>query len=337
MSVVVLEPGLQTTVQDAGRFGLRGVGVVPGGAADAFALRAANALVGNAPGEAALEMTLTGASLRFEQDVLVALCGADMDARAGSGPPLPRWRPVLLRSGTALRIRAARTGVRAYLAVAGGFAVPAVLGSRSAHVRAQLPGFAGRALRAGDRLPLGAPSAAAAALHARLAAVAAREAPFAAAPWALAPGARPRYAEHPAVRAVRGREAERFEAVSLEAFFAAPYKLTPQSDRMGCRLEGPRLALRESLEMRSEAAVPGTVQVPPHGQPIALLADAQTTGGYPRIAHIAAVDLPLLAQTRPGATVRFVEITHAEAQALYIRQELELRRIAAAVRMRANG
>ncbi|MGF9713507.1 biotin-dependent carboxyltransferase family protein [Paenibacillus naphthalenovorans] len=337
MSMVVEKPGMLTTVQDAGRFGRRGIGVVTAGAVDPFAFRTANALVANAPGAAVLEMTLTGAVLRFEQEAVVAFCGAEMDAHAEGGPPLPGWRPVLVRSGTVLRFGSARSGVRAYLAVAGGFAVPAVLGSRSTYVPARFGGLAGRPLQAGDRLPVGPPPALAAALHARLAAAAAPGAALSPAPWALAREARPPYAEHPAIRAVRGREAESFEARSLEAFFSAPYRVTAQSDRMGCRLDGERLALISPLEMISEAVTPGTIQVPPDGQPIVLLADVQTTGGYPRIAQVAAVDLPLVAQARPGSRLRFTEITAPEAQALYILRELAFRQLAAAVEARIKS
>lgn len=332
MTVLVEEAGLLTTIQDAGRYGYRGVGVALSGAVDRFALRAANLLVGNAPGAAALELTLTGPALRFERDTLVALCGADMDARA-DGEPLPGWRPALVRGGALLRLGPARAGMRAYLAAAGGFAVPEALGSRSTHVRAGLGGVAGRPLQAGDRLQLGPAAPHAAAFAARLAAAAPQGA-LAPARWALAPSARPAYAAHPVVRAVRGREAEAFEARSLERFFAAPYRITPQSDRMGCRLDGERLALTEPLEMVSEAVAPGTVQVPPDGRPIVLLADAQTTGGYPRIAQVTAADLPLFVQARPGAEVAFREISLAEAQALALLQELELRRLGAAAAAR---
>ncbi|WDM26828.1 biotin-dependent carboxyltransferase family protein [Paenibacillus mucilaginosus] len=345
MSLVVLEAGLLTTVQDLGRIGSRSSGVVSSGAADPAALRTANVLIGNEPWAAGLELTLTGGVLRFEQDVVVALCGAAMDARAEGGPPLPAGRPVLVRGGTALRLGAARSGVRAYLAVAGGLAVPAVLGSRSTHVRARLGGLAGRALQAGDRLPAGPPPAAAAALAGRLAAAAVPGAALTPAPWALSPRTAPGPAQRGApgpggavrLRAVRGPEAQRFEAESLEAFFARPYRVSAQADRMGCRLEGEPLRLRAAGEMLSEAVVPGTVQVPAGGQPIALLADAQTTGGYPRIAQIAAVDLPLLAQARAGTPVRFEEIPLAEAQALYLLQELAFRRLEAAVRARIES
>ncbi|OXM85308.1 biotin-dependent carboxyltransferase family protein [Paenibacillus rigui] len=336
MTIEVLKAGLFTTVQDQGRFGYRGVGVVTSGAMDGFALRAANLLVANAPDAAALELTLTGATLAFHRDALVALCGAELDARAAeAGPPLPGWRPVLVRSGTVLRLGSARRGARAYLAVAGGCAVPAVLGSRSTHVRSRLGGFAGRALQPGDRLQAGPPSASGARLAARLAA-ASPEAAIAPAAWAIAPGARPPYAEHPAVRVLRGREAESFAGGSLQSFLSTPYAVAPQSDRMGYRLQGERLELREPLEMISETVTMGTVQVPPDGQPIVLMADAQTTGGYPRIAQLAAVDLPLAAQVRPGGTLRFSEITLEEAQALFVVQELQLQQLEAAVRMRIN-
>ncbi|WP_028552230.1 biotin-dependent carboxyltransferase family protein [Paenibacillus sp. UNC451MF] len=333
MTIEVLNPGLLTTVQDEGRFGLRGVGVVTSGAMDRFALHAANLLVGNERGAAVLEMTLTGATLEFREDALVALCGADMDARAEEGPPLPSWRPVLVRSGTVLRCGRALRGARACLAVAGGIAVPAVLGSRSTHVPSRLGGYAGRALLPGDRLQAGAPSAAAIALAARLAAVA-PGAPIAPTMWAIAPSARPPYAEQPAVRVTRGREAEAMTGGSLHSFFTTPYSVTPQSDRMGYRLTGERLEETEPQEMISEAVTMGTVQVPPGGQPIVLMADAQTTGGYPRIAQVAAVDLPLLAQLKPSGAVRFREISIQEAQVLYIQQQLFFRQLEKTVRIR---
>ncbi|MFN0226282.1 KipI antagonist, partial [Paenibacillus sp. KR2-11] len=204
-------------------------------------------------------------------------------------------------------------------------------------------GVAGRALQAGARLPAGPPPAAGRALAERLAAAAAPGAALTPAPWALslrqAPGAVPRSGPggELRLRAVPGPEAKRFEAGSLEAFFASPYRVSAQADRMGCRLEGPALTLRESGEMLSEAVVPGTVQVPAGGQPIALLADAQTTGGYPRIAQLAAVDVPLLAQARAGTLLRFEAISLAEAQALYLLQELAFRRLEAAVRARIES
>lgn len=293
-----------------------------------------NLLVGNERGMAALEMTLTGATLEFREDALVALCGAAMDARAEDGPPLPGWRPVLVRSGTVLRLGRALRGARACLAVAGGIAVPAVLGSRSTHVPSRLGGFAGRALQPGDRLQAGAPTAAALALEARLAA-AAPGTPIAPAAWAIAPSARPPYAEQPVVRVTRGREAEAMTGESLHHFLTTPYSVTLQSDRMGYRLEGERLEETEPQEMISEAVTIGTVQVPPGGQPIVLMADAQTTGGYPRIAQVAAVDLPLLAQLKPGGAVRFREISLQEAQALYVQQQLLLKQLEKMVRIRS--
>ncbi|NOU91844.1 5-oxoprolinase/urea amidolyase family protein [Paenibacillus sp. LMG 31456] len=337
MTIEVIKPGLFTTVQDGGRFGYRGIGVVTSGAMDRFALQAANLLVGNEPSAALLELTLTGASLEFHEDALVALCGADMDARAeGAGPPLPCWRPVLVRSGTTLRLGHTRRGARACLAVAGGIAVPAVLASRSTHARSRLGGLAGRALQPGDRLQVGPPAAAAAALAARLAA-ATPGALIAPAAWAIAPKARPPYAEHPVVRVTLGREAESFAGGSLQSFLSTPYRVTPQSDRMGYRLNGERLVLSEPLEMISESVTMGTVQAPPDGQPIILMADAQTTGGYPRIAQVAAVDFPILAQMRPGGTLRFQEISLDAAQVFYIQQQLELRQLAAIISLKIAG
>ncbi|WP_409343275.1 5-oxoprolinase subunit PxpB [Paenibacillus sp. MBLB4367] len=333
-AIRVLKAGLFTTVQDLGRTGSQRYGVPCGGAVDTFALRTANVLVGNDAGAAALEITLNGPELAFEADTLIAVCGGDMSPTLG-GRPVPAWRPVLVRRGAVLRFGACGAGCRGYLAAAGGIAVPAALGSRSTYVRAALGGLAGRALRRGDELPLGTPSAAARRLLGRLRvahapAAGPREADeageplFTAVPWYVSADALPAYRREPALRFVRGCEYGRFDAASQAAFESAAFAVTPQSDRMGCRLDGPRLALGEPFELLSEAVTFGTVQVPPSGRPIVLMADRQTTGGYPRIAQIAAVDLPVLAQVRPGEAISFQEISLEEAEELLLRQESQL-------------
>lgn len=326
MSVTVRLPGLQTTVQDLGRAGYQKYGVVVGGAADSYALRIGNALIGNEEGAAVLEMTLSGAALHFERETLIAVTGGDLSPSL-DGVPLPMWRPVLVSEGAELRFGIAKSGCRAYLAAAGGFDVPPVMGGRGTYLRAGIGGFKGRELRADDVLPLGEPGEIAQRLAEQLAwkSAASGRKPFASVS---------RYADNRyialgsttlTVRAMRGPEFEAFEAASRQSWFNQPFEATPQSDRMGCRLIGPALQLKRPLEMLSEAVAPGTVQVPPDGNPILLLADRQTAGGYPRIAQIAAVDLPVAAQLRPGQRISFCEITVQEAEILYRRREEQIR------------
>lgn len=362
-AVSVLKPGLLTTLQDLGRPGYQQYGVTPGGAMDVYALRAANLMAGNPENEAALEITLTGPALRFERETLIALTGADLAPSIG-GVPLPMWRPVRVRAGAVLEFGPARAGCRAYLALSGGFAVPAALGSRGTDLRAGLGGLEGRALRAGD------------VLHTRTSASRARAAErafgplrgiapstdFAAAPWHAAHGyvtGRPDWdgLHHPGsarpeppkaspsaaadssvtVRFIRGTHFALFDAPSREALLTAAFRITPQSDRMGCRLSGPALRLEQPRELISEAVAPGTVQVPADGNPIVLTADRQTTGGYPRIAQILSADLRLIAQLRPGQALSFAEVSVQEAESRYIEQERELARLRIALRLWRKG
>jgi antagonist of KipI len=324
----VVRPGPQTTVQDLGRPGLQRVGVSVGGAMDTVALRVANLLVGNAEGAAGLEMTLLGPTLAFEEDALFALGGADLGATL-DGRPLPCWRAVAARKGSELAFSGARTGCRTYLALAGGLAVPEVLGGRGTDLKAGYGGLGGRALTAGDRLPLGesAPSA-----RGRLERL--LGAPDPVERWGAWLGLLPPYADVPRVRILPGAEHAHFDEDSRWALVSARFEVTPRSNRMGYRLRGPPLALRAPLELISSPVTEGTVQVPPGGDPIVLMADRQTTGGYPRIAQVITVDLPLLAQLRPGAGLLFEEVSLARAQEALLARERELRVFAEAVRLR---
>jgi antagonist of KipI len=333
MSIEVLAPGLLTTVQDGGRFGHAAIGVGTAGAMDAVALRLANALVGNAADAAGLECTLRGPRLRFAHDVLIALTGAAADARCGDRA-VPAWRPVALRAGSELAIGTIRRGARAYLAVGGGIGGARVLGSRSRDLNAEL---GGAALRAGEVLPIGtddgalSPAARASLLGRWL-----RQARdgVAAAPWSIDPG--PWFDADPArpLRAVVGTHFAHLDAASRRALFDAAFRIGADSNRVGLRLEGTRLALEEPLELVSEGVVPGTVQLPPSGDPIVLMAEAPTVGGYPRIAHVIEVDRPRLAQRRPGERVRFVEVSLGEAQTRYLERERALAALDRTIRER---
>jgi antagonist of KipI len=291
VSVRVLRPGLLTTVQDRGRHGYQRVGLCPGGAMDPVALALANALVGNPPDEAALEITVIGPELVFEVDTLVAVCGAEFDTS------FPHNRPVLARAGTRFNAGRATRGARAYIAVAGGFAVEPVLGSRSTYLPGQFGGYEGRALKHGDVLPLR--ETAAVERFSTLKNIRDGTVRWSAPPLTL-PDREPIL-----VHVVEGQHFESFDANSQRAFFDTVWRVAPDSNRMGFRLSGPPLGRPQADEILSGPTCLGSVQVPPSGVPIALMADHQTTGGYPRIAEIASADVARLAQLAPGGKVHF--------------------------------
>ncbi len=291
----VVQAGMWTTVQDLGRVGQRAAGVPLSGAMDAFAARVANLLVGNAENAAVLELTLLGPEIEFLSDGWIALTGAEF---AGC----EAWRPVAVRTGQRLKFGPATKGCRGFLAFAGGIGVMPVLGSRSTYSRAGLGGWQGRALQVGDILPIG---------------VAFREV---ADRWSIDSRIMPNYGAAPTVRVVLGAQAAEFG----DAWLKSVFNVTPLSDRMGMRLAGAALARTLDSDLLSSAVAPGTVQVPPDGQPIVLLADAQTIGGYPQLAHVIGVDLPLLAQLRPGDSVRFRVVSIEEAQERWLAREQTL-------------
>jgi len=327
VSLLVRRPGLLTTVQDRGRFGLQHLGVVPSGAMDPVALELANGLVGNRGDEAALELTVLGPELEFRSEALVALCGAPFEARL-DGRPLPLDRPVLVRSGSVLAARRATRGARAYLAVAGGIAAAPVLGSRSTFLPARFGGFEGRALRSGDVLDLTENCSAISLERFERLDQRRKMSGIETVPWSAPALTAPEH-EPIVIHAMEGRHRDAFDTASQRAFFEATWKVSPDSNRMGFRLAGPVLARAESAEILSEPTCLGTVQVPANGLPIALMADHQTTGGYPKIAEIASADVPRLAQLAPGGALRFARCTLEQAQEL--RRALR-RRVAAALR-----
>ncbi len=330
MSLRILRPGLLTTVQDRGRFGLQHLGVVACGAMDPVALELANGLVGNRADDALLEITVLGPEIAFESDVLVALCGAEMEARVGTGA-MTANRPVLLEKGTVLNTRRATLGSRAYLAVAGGIALAPVLGSRSTYLPAKFGGLEGRALRAGDRLPLVENVSALSLKRYKNLNGKKDMSGLRSVSWS-APALTLPAREPIVIHAMEGRQHAHFDAAARRAFFDATWRVTPDSNRMGFRLAGPTLAREEAVEILSEPTCLGTVQVPANGLPIALMADHQTTGGYPKIAEIAAADVPRLAQLAPGGRVQFARCTLEQAgelrRALRQRMDAALRSLA---------
>jgi len=306
MKIFVRSAGFLTSVQDLGRTGFRQSGISVGGALDLHALRVANALVGNGDGVAGLEATLGTLRLRFDDHRVVAWCGGAFAVRIGE-EDLPPGHAALLVKGEELVMTAPKTGSRAWLAISGGIEVPLVLGSRSTDLRGNFGGHGGRVLRDGDELPLGEQSL----VPSRIAQmfgdrrIAEWTAPAA---W-VTTASRDRF-----LRIVRGPDWMRFTTEAQTSLVAEPFTVTMDSDRMGARLEGPNLPRHDLSDLVSEAVTPGTLQVPPDGNPILLLGDCQTIGGYPKLAHVITVDLPVAAQLWPGNLVRFQEISLAQAQ-----------------------
>ena len=310
MTVRVLKPGMLSSFQDEGRFGHQPLGVSVVGAMDQRAHRLANMLVGNTEDHASLEITLTGPTLQFTQACCIALCGADLSPQL-NGKPIAMNRPLVVRAQDELHFGARQHGTRAYLAVNGGFDIPDVLGSQSTYLRSHFGGWHGRALKRDDEIPLLRPlrkigqdggtleTLAKALWDIRLYL-----------PSIIADSTRAR------IRLIKSMQWEEFTPSSQEALLSQAFRISPDSERMGYRLQGPDILMSKPRQMISEATTFGTIQVPAGGQPIVLMADRQTTGGYPKIAYVATVDLPLLAQMGPGDQVQFELITLEAAQAL---------------------
>lgn len=299
-ALVVVTPGLLTTVQDLGRVGYQKHGVPVAGPMDWYSHTRANEAVGNDPRAAALEITLLGPELAADGLVTCAVAGADIDVAVNGRPVLPA-RPFEVASGSRVRFGARRAGARLTLAVRGGFDVPSTFGSRATHLVSRMGPFGGRALKRGDRLPVGEMTSRASA-----------RVPLS--PLALPAGGAQ-------VRVVPGVHRDRFTEDAWRALTSSRFVVTPQSNRMGYRLEGPVLEHVRGADILSEATPIGALQVPASGQPILLMADRQTTGGYTTIAHVITADLPLAGQLAPGDWIAFAACTHAEArEALAVRR-----------------
>jgi antagonist of KipI len=301
-SIHVVRPGLLTTVQDLGRWGFQSLGVPVAGAMDGLSHRLANLLAGNDMAAATLEVTLTGPELRFSDARTVAVAGAAFDLTVDGEPVV--IMPFVVPTNGLLRFGARASGARAYVAVAGGIDVPKVLGSRSTYLPSRMGGHAGRSLRAGDQLLLGQPA------PGRATAVHAASRPDTEA----SPGDR-------RVRVLAGPQDSLFARDALQVLQSGRYMILPASDRMGFRLSGPAIRHGERAEIISDATAPGSLQVPPSGQPILLMADRQTSGGYAKLATVISADLATVAQAAPGEFLTFVECTQAEALTALIAQE----------------
>ena len=318
----ILKSGLQTTVQDLGRTGFQKYGVIASGVMDPFAHRLANLLVGNREQAATLEITLVGPAIEFTEDTVIALCGGDLSPKV-DGKAVGMWRMFVVGKGSTLTFGEPHMGTRCYLAVAGGIDVPEVMGSRSTYLRAGIGGFQGRALEKGDEVPTGQ-------INKQQQKIMQQNTgnEF---DWLLPPA---RYFEEPVIRMMPGRQFDLFDKDSKERIFNELFTVSANSDRMGYRLEGSGLFLENPAELISEAVTFRSVQVPADGNLIVLLADRQTTGGYPKIGQVASVDLPLISQLKQGQQLRFKKISLEDAQQRLIEQEQFIRQMKAAIRLK---
>jgi biotin-dependent carboxylase-like uncharacterized protein len=340
--IEVLRAGLLTTVQDLGRPGFRHLGVAGGGALDTLALEVGNRLVGNRPDAAGLEITFGPVTLRFARATRVAITGTDFGATL-NGKPVWSWWSLPVAAGEELVLAGAKRGMRAYVSVAGGIDVLPMLGSRSTDLAAGFGGLAGRALKDGDRLATGAsfaPGGERASLAPGAPAFGVKAPAQCNFVYVDEPARRGRHPEGVLwaipVRVLRGPEYDGFTADAQRAFWSDEWVVTPNSNRMGYRLEGTPLARdpqAASTDLLSHAVLPGTIQVPPNGQPIVLMSDAQTTGGYPKIGAVIQADLWKLAQVRLASGLRFVETTPAIARHALQEERAYLRQIDTAIAM----
>ena len=326
MSIFVEKSGILTTVQDLGRRRFRRFGINPNGAMDARAARLINILLGNDETAAVLEMHFPAPVLQFEENAVVALGGADFGARL-DGEPVENWRPYFVEKGNVLKFAEKKSGNRVYLAVKNGFRIERWLGSFSTNLRACVGGFSGRNLRKNDRIIFNEKRKTENGKYFG-------RSKF---PYKISDDLIPRYSRLPTVRAVAGAEFDDLTALSERDFLKQNFTISNNSDRMGFRLTGAPLYLLDKIEMISSAVDFGTIQLLPDGQMIILMADHQTSGGYPRIAHVASHDLPVIAQLGAGDKVNFELISLSEAENLLIESEKDLNLLSIACSFKNNS
>lgn len=308
MSIVVKRPGLLTTVQDLGREEYQQFGVSVAGAMDPRAAAIANILVGNASNEAVLECTLVGPELLFKQSVLIAVTGGDLGPML-DGVPIATYSAIWVEAGQTLQFLGLKTGCRAYIAFSGGLNIPVVMGSRSTDLRAKLGGLKGRKLEAGDVIDFRATDM-------RLKVWTGRR---------ISPEFVPRRVY--LLRVVLGPQSDAFTSEGLHIFLSQQYSVTHQSDRMGCRLNGKPVEHKKSADIISDGITFGSIQIPSSGQPIIMLADRQTIGGYTKIATVITADFRILGQLKGGDQVRFEAVSIEKAQDALLTQQAALRQL----------
>ena len=325
MSMRVIKPGLLTSIQDLGRKGYQQHGVIVSGAMDPYSLRISNMLVGNKEGEGALEITLMGPTLKIEKDCLIAITGGNLTPTV-NGQVIPMWRPIFVKKDAILAFGGCKSGCRAYLSVSGGFTISPVMNSKSTYLRGGLGGYKGRALQADDVIEMNAES-----LNLEKHGFDV----FSTVKWFVnekdfMPESKP------VIRFTKGRQYGFFTDSSKVDFEKELFKVSNQSDRMGYRVSGPSLVLKEKRDLLSEAVTNGSIQVPPDGNPIILLADSQTTGGYPKIAQVITADIAAIAQVKPGESIQFSRVSLREAEQLYLQKEQTLKELKTSISLALN-
>lgn len=297
MKMKIISPGPLTTVQDKGRFGYMSSGFSPNGAMDETAMSIANILVGNAMGEGVLEMTVMGITAEFDCEAVIAVTGADMSPVL-DGEEMPMYKAVEVKKGSKLQMKTAKSGMRAYLAVAAGFDLPYMLGSMSTNLKCALGGFEGRKLEKGDELPLRSSTNLGLTGRRKFKDI-------------------PKYKNEITLRVVLGPQDDYFTQNGIETFLSKTYCVTDKSDRMGIRLDGEKIESKNGVDIISDGIVTGSVQIPASGMPIIMMSDRQTTGGYAKIATVITADLPLIAQAKPKTNVSFLKVSAKEAEKAY--------------------
>lgn len=326
MQLKIIKPGIMTSIQDLGRWGYRSEGVPASGAMDTLAARIANIALGNASHDAVIEFTYGNATFQAKSDILLAYAGEGGTLFIDKQTLTP-GKPIFVPSGTNLNLVNNPSGVYTYLAVAGGWDIKETLGSKSTYITAGLGGIQGRALKSGDELTNN--NHYTDVTEKILLKLQSSELSFP--KWHLN---KTSFTHHPKiVRVVPAHEFTWFEANSLLNFLSSPYELSINSNRMGYQLEGPKLNRSVNKELLSTAVCPGTIQVTNDGSLVLLMADSQTIGGYPRVAQVAAVDLPACAQLAPGDSISFTEISRTDAEKLYLKRENQLMKLVTAVTM----
>ena len=302
--MTVIFSGPLSTIQDEGRFGNMSTGFSPGGAMDAYSMKIANILVGNAPHDGVVEMTLMGMTVSFDCTTVVAITGADMEPEL-NGVPVKMYESFQVNPGDILKMKVAKSGMRSYLAVARGFDIPEVMGSMSTNLKCKLGGFNGRKLQAGDKIPLRYPMDLSVFGKRRF--ISEND-----------------YGNVVTVRVVLGPQDDYFTNKGIETFLGSEYTVSDKSDRMGVRLDGEMIENKNGVDIISDGVATGSVQIPASGTPIIMMADRQTTGGYAKIATVISADLKKIAQARPGTKIRFEKIAEKEAVKLKRKENFKL-------------
>lgn len=329
MGLKIKQPGIHATIQDIGRTGAQKYGVVVGGVMDELSLRIGNILVQNNQNEAAIEIMFFGTSITFTADHVIAITGGNLHPMM-NGALVPMWRPIYIKKSSTITFKGTAKGCFTYISIAGGFEIPKEMDSKSTFIKAGIGGYKGRALEKNDVLEVGSPNKASKIIMKALKQSSVNP------KWYVNHTAFYGQSDEQVIRVLKGSEYDLFSEESQKIFKAEAYTLTTQADRMGYKFDGQTLKQSNPVNLLSEGVTYGTVQVPANGKPIILMADRQTTGGYPKIAQVITADLPKLAQVQPNSKVRFEIVSMLEAEKVLFAQEDRIKEISLGVYLKAK-